>query len=701
MKNADKRAGVLTVAIAAMTLAVGAQAMVSSAATTSLQGDANADAAFNMADAVLFSKYLGNAATLSTQGAANSDMNGDAVLNAMDLTLMKRQLLNTAPVDPNADHVVTAITYSESSVTLKNASGVVVSAADASNVTVANNTMVTITTPGEYDVDGACTNGQLQVNCDKTTYADGQVTCNLLGLELANSNDSPIYVAAIGDEFVLTVKKGYTNTISDGTSYTNADAGIGAIYSCDDMKIKGKGTLIVNGNCEDGIVCKNDLKIWNGDIQVTAVDDGIRGKDSVRIGDPDSLDDSSLNVSVKSTSGDGIKSTSTETGDGFVRINGGTVKIDAMYDGIKGEQAVEINGGTIDILTYQVGSSYSGSGASSGNYGGMGGMGGPNDGGNHNSTTESAKGIKAVGLYDESGETYQSGGNITITGGTITVDSADDCIHCAGTLSVTGGHLTLSTADDGMHSDTDLYIGTQGTVSYDDVVIDILTCYEGVEAMNIYQYSGSVMVTSSDDGYNAAGGTDGSGNNGPGGWGQGGMGSNNSGSYTLNIYGGYVYLNAAGDGLDSNGTLSVSGGYVFVSQTGGGNSPIDCDTTWTYSGGVVIAGGSSDMFGESIPASYQFVNSSNAGISAGETITFANSSGTVLGTMTFANSASAIVICAPETGTAYKGGTLSGTTYFEATAASGGSNMKAGYDGTISGGSTLSSSSSGNNPWGW
>lgn len=700
MKNADKRAGVLTVAIAAMTLAIGAQAMVSSAVTVSLSGDANADATFGVADAVLFSKYLGNADTLSAQGAANSDMDGDSILNAIDLTLMKRQLLNATPVDPNGDHVVTAITYSENSVTLKNANGEVVSAADATNVTVSNNTMVTITTPGEYDVDGTCSNGQLQINCDKTTYVDGQVTCNLQGLTLSNSSDSPIYVESIDDEFVLTVKKGYTNTISDGTSYTNADEGVGAIYSRDDMKIKGKGVLIVNGNCEDGIVCKNDLKIWNGDIQVTAVDDGIRGKDSVRIGDPDSLDYSALSVSVKSTAGDGIKSTSTEDGDGFVRINGGTIQIDAMYDGIKGEQAVEINGGDINILTYQVGSNYSGSGSSSGNNGGMGGWGGPSEG-NSSSTTESAKGIKAVGLYDESGETYQSGGDITITSGTITVDSADDCIHCAGTISVTGGHLTLSTADDGLHSDTDLYIGTQGSSAYDDVVIDILKSYEGVEAMNIYQYSGSVMVTSSDDGYNAAGGTDSSGSFNPGGWGQGGMGGSSSGSYTLNIYGGYVYINAAGDGLDSNGTLSVSGGYVFVSQTGGGNSPIDCDTTWTYSGGVVIAGGSSDMFSESIPGSYQFVNSSNAGISAGETITFANSSGTVLGTMTFANSASAIVICAPESGTAYKGGTVSGATYFETTTASGGSNMKAGYGGTISGGSTLSSSSSGSNPWGW
>ncbi|MGN1086649.1 MAG: carbohydrate-binding domain-containing protein [Porcipelethomonas sp.] len=99
------------------------------------------------------------------------------------------------------------------------------------------------------------------VDVDQTAYPEGAVTLLFSGLELSNSSDSPVYVANIGDECVINAKADTLNTISDGTSYTNADGKAGAIYSCDDLKIKGKGTLNVYEHCEDGIVSKNDLRI--------------------------------------------------------------------------------------------------------------------------------------------------------------------------------------------------------------------------------------------------------------------------------------------------------------------------------------------------------------------------------------------------------------------------------------------------------
>ncbi len=602
---------------------------------------------------------------------------------------------------------VTTITYSTSGVALYDASGNVLSSSDA--VSVSGST-VTIQKAGEYEVNGTSSNGQLIVSTDDTAEPNAIVQLDLTGLTISNSSVAPIYVENVGDECIISAKSGSVNTISDGTTHTdtyvNSDNETvtvnGAIFSRDDLKIKGTGTLIVNGNYEDGIVCKNDLKLWNSTIQVTAKGDGIRGNDSVRIGDPEDTDYSTLNITVNcnngTSGGDGIKSNSTETGKGYVTINGGTININSYSDGIQAEQEFTMNGGDLTIYTYS-GNTYQGSSSSSG--GGWGGMGGE---GNSNKVDISAKGIKAVGLYDEAGTTYQSGGNLTINGGTLNIDSTDDSLHCAGTMNLLGGTMTLASADDGMHSDNTLNIGVSGG-DYNTPYVDIIASYEGVEGQNIYQYSGSVMVTSSDDGYNAAGGTDGSGTSGSGGWGGspggwgGNTGSTGSGSYVLNISGGYVYVNAGGDGLDSNGTLGISGGYVFVSQTGGGNSPIDCDSTWSYSGGVVVAGGSNDMFSESIPGSYSFLNQS-ASISANSTVTFTNSSGTVLATMTFANSAAAMVMCSPDSSvTAYTGGTVSGATYFGVSAAN--SNMKAGYGGTISGGTQLSSSSGGStNPWG-
>lgn len=642
--------------------------------------------------------------TLYTGGTQMTHSGSDNGTFAMTGTLTKftdvKELTGGSEF-PDDDSVVTALVYSDSSVTATNASGGVVS--NPSNLTISG-ANVTVTASSEISVSGESTSGQLAVNVDKTAEPEGKVVLNLEGLTLSNSSAAPIYVEAIGDEVQISAKNGTTNTISDGTSHTdtyvdsdgNTNTVNGAIFSRDDLKLKGKGTLIVNGNTEDGIVCKNDLKIWNGNITVNAADDGIRGNDSVRIGDPDAADYSSLSVTVNtnngSSGGDGIKTNSDEDGKGYVTINGGTVNIDSYADGIQAEQTFTMNGGELNITTYQ-GSNFTGS-ASGGNGGWGGGMGG-NDG-NSNKTDISAKGIKAVGVYDEAGTTWQSGGDLIVNGGTITIDSSDDSLHCGGDMQLLGGSMTLATADDGAHSDHALTIGSTGG-DYDAPYVNITKSYEGIEGVDITQNSGTVMVTSSDDGYNAAGGADSSGNNNSGGWGQGswggpGGGSSSDGSQTMTFNGGYAYVNAAGDGLDSNGNIYFNGGYVFVSQTGGGNGPLDCgdsNNSITYSGGTVIAAGSSDMF--ETPSSYSFLSTTS--VSAGQTITFTDASGNVLATFTLPNGSAEMVMCSQESSvTCYTGGTLSGTTYF----ASQDSTNRCGYGGTISGGTAVSASSGGN-----
>ena len=115
---------------------------------------------------------------------------------------------------------------------------------------------------------------------------------------------------------------------------------------------------------------------------------------------------------------------------------GGIVNIDSYADGISAEQYFIMNGGDLTVKTYE-GSSYTGSGAAAGGQqggqqggfgggrpGGGGGFGGFGMDGNSNKTDISAKGIKAVGLYDEAGTTWQSAGDIDIKGGRITIDSS-------------------------------------------------------------------------------------------------------------------------------------------------------------------------------------------------------------------------------------------------------------------------------------
>lgn len=592
------------IATAAMTLAC------TGSAFAAVAGDVNADGTLDVKDAVAFIRYIAEQQDCADPAAG--DMNGDGILNAIDLTLMKYEIVGgtggtsqggnndgneTDPAVVVDETYVSQITFAADGVTLKNANDQVVDPANAQNVTVENGTYVTITKPttdgtnnfGDINVDGVCAEGQLKVDVDETTYATGQVTFNLRGLTLSNTKDSPIYVAQIADECVITIKKDTVNTISDGTSYTNADNSAGAIYSLDDIKFKGKGTLIVNGNCGDGIVGKDDIKIWNGDIQVTAVDDGIRGKDSIRIGDPDNLTVEGgfdgLSVQVTSKNGDGLKSTNdtADSGKGYIKINGGTVTIKAENgDGIQAEQEVDIVGGTIDIYTYQ-GSSYSGSSSGSQNPWGGGGT-------STSNLDISAKGIKAVGLYDEAGTTYQSAGNIYVTGGLVTVDSSDDCLHGAGNVYLNAGKLKLSSGDDAVHSDQTLYVGgTEAGTDYTSLEVYVTTCYEGFEATKIYQNNGNIYIISRDDGFNAAGGADssGSGNTNP--WGQGGMGGSSYGEMYLN--GGIVSVNTSfqdADGFDSNGPVVFNGGYYF----GNGGDSFDCGDGYsiTYNGGYAFGG---------------------------------------------------------------------------------------------------------------
>ena len=595
-----------------------------------------------------------------------------------------------------------------------------------SDVATVSNNVLTIVKEGVFEVTGEGKGSQIVVDVDKTAYPDSVVELDLAGMSLTNDSVAPVYVASIGDEVQIVAKNGTENTISDGTSHTdtyvdsdgNTNQINSAIFSRDDLKIKGKGTLVVNGNYQDGIVSKNDLKIYNGTVKVTAVDDGIRGKDSVTIGDTTKSDGtpitdySGLNVTVKTSAGDGIKSTGTDVATtskqyGIVTINGGTIDINSYADGIQAEQYFVMNNGDVNIYTYQ-GSSFAGSGSSSSSGStdpwssgrpGSSGMGGMQDG-NSNKTDISAKGIKAVGLYDTAGTTWQSVGDIAINGGNITIDSSDDSIHCGGDMNLTGGNITVSSADDGFHSDHALTIGTKGN-GYDDVVISVLKSYEGVEGQQIYQNSGTVIVKSTDDGFNAAGGSDGSGSTVPGGnpWEQGSMGTS-GGNYIMEFNGGFALVNVDNgdhDGYDSNGDIHLYGGIQITN----GNEPFDCGdsgnsisvngSTWVSN----CTSGGMSMGGSEMSASV----TASSSLNAGTRLSLVGSDGKVVVSFLTGKAVSELKAGGTSaTGASFQtGGTVSGGT--ELSSSDGSQVVYIG--GSLSGGTAVTGSSSGSwNPWG-
>ena len=198
-----------------------------------------------------------------------------------------------------------------------------------------------------------------------------------------------------------------------------------------------------------------------------------------------------------------------------------------------------------------------------GNPGGMGGNPDGMAGGNTETGDYSTKGIKADN-------------EVLISGGTITVNSYDDSIHtnndvtlengetATGNVIISGGSLTLFSKDDGIHAD--------GTLTVSGGTVVITGSYEGLEGTFVKIQGGDISIVSSDDGINATT-TSGAG---------------------ISFEDGKVYVYAGGDGVDSNSRTSYqgivfAGGEIIIIGTSGGNSAIDTEQGYTYSGGTVLA----------------------------------------------------------------------------------------------------------------
>ena len=529
---------------------------------------------------------------------SSSSSNGNPVINSSSSATTQQ------PEQNNGERP--AITYAASGATVTN----------GGNCVTANGGTVTISCGGEYDFSGSYSgsDAQILVNTAKT---DSSVYLNMRGLTLTNTADAPIYVQKASKAFVV-AKNGTTNTFSDASSrtktynYTNdngeakTDTTGACIYAKDDLTIKGEGTLIIKGNYNNGIHTSNDLKVKNGLITVNAKNNGLKGKGSVEI--------SGGTLNITATNGDGIKSdtddaTDLANGKGSIEITGGEITITSAYDGITANNAVTIANGESASPTVKIttgGGQNCLSLTSSGNGGGFGGGGFNPGGGSSCSPSESMKGIKG----DSS---------ITISGGVIDINSRDDGIHSGGTITLSGGSMTIATDDDGVHAEKALYVKDNANVS-------VTIAYEGMESPDMNFEGGITSVITTDDGWNAAGGTSttstggNTGRSGPGGFGGGGFGGMGGSTGNLKVSGGYHYVYVGTgdtDGIDSNGGISITGGVIIVEcrMNGGMGGMVDSDGTTTISGNAKLLGFGTNNSEEGTQYSISFNTNSYYGTS--------------------------------------------------------------------------------------
>lgn len=174
--------------------------------------------------------------------------------------------------------------------------------------------------------------------------------------------------------------------------------------------------------------------------------------------------------------------------------------------------------------------------------------------------------------------------SLTIRELTLNIDAPEnDAINAEQTLNVESGTLNISAGDDAVHCDYTLNIGAAGTAG---PVINISTCYEGLEGAELNIYSGTIDITATDDCLNAA------------------NGDLTDYDFSMNISGGTITAyTSGGDGFDSNGTMTISGGNISVwTANTADNEPLDADGTITISGGTVLAAGGSAGMGYTIQA---------------------------------------------------------------------------------------------------
>ncbi|MBQ9363014.1 MAG: carbohydrate-binding domain-containing protein [Bacteroidaceae bacterium] len=344
---------------------------------------------------------------------------------------------------------------------------------------------VTAQKKAHYTLKGTSSDGSLTI-----TGEEKKAWVELAGLTLTNPAGAALQ-KLVDKRMFLTVDEGTTNTLCDGSTYTD-DTQKATVYSKGKLTVNGTGLLNIKsvGTEKNALHSSDYIRFRkNTNVSITATTkNGVRGVDGIFI------DGGVLNITVRSTA---VKGLST---DGYMEVNGGRttvittgggvyedgdasacacIKTDSIFrmnagelwlkstgqggKGISSDQEIYLNGGTVRIITTGTCYTY---GSSSGGGGGFGG----NSSSSANRT--SPKGIKGdMDLYitggdiavrctgGEGSEGIESKAAMVISGGTVQTSCYDDCINAKSSLSISGGKVyAYSSNNDGIDSNGSLSI---------------------------------------------------------------------------------------------------------------------------------------------------------------------------------------------------------------------------------------------------
>ena len=320
----------------------------------------------------------------------------------------------------------TAFTFTDSGITAKEG--------DYSGYKISG-TELTINEAGTYLVSGSCADGSIKIKKGTTG-----VTLVLKGLDLTSGDTAPI-ACNKSSEVTIVAAAGTTNTLTDSAennddNYADNENAENAVIKCKDgsqVTISGSGTLNVNANGKNGIKSgattetegEASLTISGVTLNITAaVNDAINAEEL--------LDIESGTLTI--LAGDDAIHCDRVMNIGSAGTTGPTITITSCYEGI---EAAELNicSGTIDITSTDDCLNAANS-----------------DLGNYAFTMTISGGT--ITAYSSEGDGFDSNGDLTISGGNVTVWTANRAdnqpLDADGTLTLSGGTVLAAGGSGGM-----------------------------------------------------------------------------------------------------------------------------------------------------------------------------------------------------------------------------------------------------------
>lgn len=438
-----------------------------------------------------------------------------------------------------------------------------------------------------YSLSGEASDGSL------TLAGSAKCEVDLNGLTLTNPNGAPINITN-GKRIAMSIKKGTTNTLTDGAASTDK----ACLYCKGHLELKGKGTLTVYayGSAAHGIKSGDYTEMKNCTVNVLAAT-----KDGLSCNEYFLMTSGTLNISgtgddgiqcdIDNDEGTPIAATDAAEGGhededtGNIYLEGGTINISVTADAAKGIKAegdmIISEADSATPLTVTVTTS---------------------GGGVWDSTKVKTKAASCLG----------ADGNMTISGGTLSLTSTGaggKGINVDGTFTATGGTTTINTSGNAVVASSSGVLSTvtqsnqldsyesdyksspkgikvDGAIAIsDDAVINVTTTGAGGEGIESKTYinitGGETTIIAADDAINASYNDD---------------TKSLTGAGDFTITGGYLYAYSTGnDGIDANGNCYINGGLVYAIGSGGAEKSIDANTEEKkqlyVQGGTIIAVG--------------------------------------------------------------------------------------------------------------